>query len=89
MPNNQPLPAPTSAASPPLGAAAGAERGAAAGRRCRERIGRADQGRWTPAPARPDPVNALLAANAGRLAELLPLKWGRMAASPFAFFRGA
>jgi uncharacterized protein (DUF2252 family) len=44
---------------------------------------------WSPAPDRPDPVHALIAANAGRRADLLPIKWARMAASPFGFFRGA
>jgi uncharacterized protein (DUF2252 family) len=62
---------------------------AAAGRQCRETVPRASHGNWAPPPDRPDPVPALLAANAGRVAELLPVKWDRMAASPFAFFRGA
>jgi len=38
---------------------------------------------------RGDPVDAIVAANADRVRELVPLKMGRMAASPFAFFRGA
>jgi len=38
---------------------------------------------------RPGFVEALLAAVAGRRADLLPIRWGRMAASPFGFFRGA
>ena len=36
-----------------------------------------------------DPVQLILASTAGRLPELLPIKFGRMAASPFGFFRGA
>jgi uncharacterized protein (DUF2252 family) len=59
------------------------------GRSCRNVIKRVDQAEWKPSPQRPDPVAALLAANAGRVAELLPIKWGRMAMSPFSFFRGA
>jgi Uncharacterized protein conserved in bacteria (DUF2252) len=31
----------------------------------------------------------LIDASRDRLPELLPIKWGRMAASPFGFFRGA
>ena len=55
----------------------------------RKIVRRADQGSWAPASGRPDPVEALIAANAGRSAKLLPIKWGRMAASAFGFFRGA
>ena len=55
----------------------------------RKIIKRGDQGIWSPATDRPDPVQALLTANAGRLSEVLPIKWARMAASPFGFFRGA
>lgn len=36
-----------------------------------------------------DPVAILEAQNATRLAELVPLRWTRMAASPFTFYRGA
>ena len=55
----------------------------------RQTLRRADQGLWSPAADRPDPVRALVAANAGRRPDLLPIKWARMAASPFGFFRGA
>ena len=44
---------------------------------------------WTPAKGRPDPVATMLASEAGRHKHLLPLRHGRMAASPFAFLRGA
>jgi len=36
-----------------------------------------------------DPIDLLLGATTGRLPKLLPLKYSRMAVSPFAFFRGA
>ena len=49
---------------------------------------RVDQGIFQTA-RRSDPIELLLAANKGRVQELLPIKWGRMAASPFGFFRGA
>ncbi|MGW0508975.1 DUF2252 domain-containing protein [Streptomyces olivaceoviridis] len=39
--------------------------------------------------ARPDAVSAVAESNAGRLAELTPLRVGRMAATPFAFLRGS
>jgi uncharacterized protein (DUF2252 family) len=50
---------------------------------------RTDQGRLKEWAGRPDLLGTLLKASRGRLPELLPIKWGRMAASPFGFFRGA
>jgi len=38
---------------------------------------------------RPDPIDLLVGQGAERVAELLPLRYGRMATSPFAFYRGA
>ncbi len=38
---------------------------------------------------RPSPVDIVLASNKGRVQELIPLRMGRMAASPFTFLRGA
>ncbi|OJF09735.1 DUF2252 domain-containing protein [Couchioplanes caeruleus] len=37
----------------------------------------------------PDPVELLTAQDATRVPELVPIRYGRMLASPFAFFRGA
>ncbi|MGO4332340.1 DUF2252 domain-containing protein [Cupriavidus sp. 2TAF22] len=36
-----------------------------------------------------DPIALLEASNAGRLRNLIPIRYGRMVASPFAFYRGA
>ena len=44
---------------------------------------------WTATPDRPDPIAILERQAASRLPELVPIRYGRMAASPFAFFRGA
>jgi uncharacterized protein (DUF2252 family) len=44
---------------------------------------------WKPARDRPDPIALVEATNAGRLPDLIPLRWARMAVSPFAFLRGA
>src|SRR6516165_10124349 len=52
-------------------------------------VSRSAHGDWRAAPDRPDPVDVLLASNAGRLEELIPIRFGRMAASPFAFLRGS
>ena len=38
---------------------------------------------------RPDPLDLLAASNLGRQEDLVPLRMGRMAASPFTFLRGA
>lgn len=46
-------------------------------------------GRWEPGPHRPDPIALLEAQNAARFPDLVPVRWGRMVASPFAFFRGS
>ena len=44
---------------------------------------------WKPDKDRLDPVDLTLASNKGRMANLLPIRHGRMSASPFAFFRGS
>jgi uncharacterized protein (DUF2252 family) len=59
------------------------------GRGLRERSPRRAIGRWSPAGTRADPIDLLVASGAGRIPELLPIRYGRMLASPFAFFRGA
>jgi uncharacterized protein (DUF2252 family) len=59
------------------------------GRALRESTPRESHAAWTPATDRADPVATLLASNVGREPSLIPLRMGRMAASPFAFLRGA
>ncbi len=59
------------------------------GKSRRKLIRRAGHGIWRAPSTRPDPVATLLTANHGRQRNLLPIKWARMAASPFGFFRGA
>lgn len=59
------------------------------GRGLRSVLGRVDQGNWQPAGNRPDPILLLEQVNKQRLRELVPIKTGRMAASPFGFLRGA
>ena len=60
-----------------------------AGKALRERVPRTSHAKWAPAADRPDPVTLLKESDRGRLAELLPIRYGRMRQSPFAFFRGA
>lgn len=59
------------------------------GKSRRDALKRVDQGQFRVAPQRGDPIARLIAHDAGRIADLLPLKYGRMATSPFGFFRGA
>jgi uncharacterized protein (DUF2252 family) len=61
----------------------------AAGKRARSATPRSSHGAWAPATGRPDPIALLEAQAASRVPELVPIRYGRMAASPFAFFRGA
>ncbi len=60
-----------------------------AGRKARLRISRNSLGSLDARNRSFDPIDLLLAAGAGRLPKLLPVKYQRMAQSPFAFFRGA
>jgi uncharacterized protein (DUF2252 family) len=59
------------------------------GRAERDRVPRGHLGRWRPAKERPDPIGLIEEAHAGRLDRLVPLRVGRMVASPYAFLRGA
>ena len=60
-----------------------------AGRRERARLPRRILGQHEPAPDRPDPIAVLEAQGTTRVQELLPIRYGRMAVSPFTFYRGA
>ena len=59
------------------------------GKSIRKQVPRSSHGDWTPATDRPDPLDLLQAQDKGRLQDLLPIKYGRMLASPFAFLRGS
>ncbi|MFD8819358.1 DUF2252 family protein, partial [Streptomyces sp. NPDC059627] len=62
---------------------------AARGRAARKWAPRSAHAFWLPSVDRPDPVAVLERQGRDRLPELLPIRYGRMAASPFAFLRGA
>jgi uncharacterized protein (DUF2252 family) len=62
---------------------------AARGKAARGDVPRRAHGEWEPAPERPDPVELLQEQAASRVAELVPVRYGRMLVSPFTFFRGA
>jgi uncharacterized protein (DUF2252 family) len=57
--------------------------------RLTEHMPHAAHAEWTPPKHRPNPLDVIAAGNAGRQPDLVPLRMGRMAASPFAFLRGA
>ncbi|UJA20334.1 DUF2252 domain-containing protein [Thermoleophilia bacterium SCSIO 60948] len=59
------------------------------GKAARRETPRSSHEGWAPAPGRPDPVATLAADDAGRVPELLPLRYERVSASAFTFFRGA
>ena len=58
----------------------------AAGRALRDHVKRGELGRWRPREDRPDPVDLVEEAHSGRLEHLIPVRVGRMVASPYAFF---
>lgn len=61
----------------------------ARGRELRGVVPRARQALWEAPADRPDPVRLLELDAADRLPQLVPLRFGRMLASPFAYMRGA
>jgi len=61
----------------------------AAAKAIRKATPRSVHGTWEPATDRPDPVELLVEQNRTRVPELVPLRFGRMATSPFAFLRGS
>ena len=65
------------------------EASAGRGRKARSLVTRSSHGAWRPLVDRPDPVGQLELQAAQRVAELVPLRHGRMLTSPLAFYRGA
>ena len=61
----------------------------ATGKALRDATPRAAHGGWKPAKDRGDPIELLVESNEGRIPELIPIRFGRMSQSPFAFYRGA
>ena len=66
-----------------------ADERAAAGKTARVAAPRASHGEWKPPARRRDPVKLLEDQAKSRVPELVPIRYGRMLASPFTFFRGA
>jgi uncharacterized protein (DUF2252 family) len=62
---------------------------AAKGRATRAEVPRSSHADWQPAATGREPMALLDEQTASRVPELVPLRYARMAASPFAFYRGA
>jgi uncharacterized protein (DUF2252 family) len=60
----------------------------ALGRRLREQVPRSALGEWSPPVGRPDVVQQIMVSHEGRVGWLIPVRVGRMVASPYGFLRG-
>jgi uncharacterized protein (DUF2252 family) len=81
MGNDEGMETPDSYATP--------EERVAAGLAARKRHPRAAHANWEPPANRQDPIDVLVRQGETRVHELLPIRYGRMAVSPFTFYRGA
>ncbi len=59
------------------------------GKALRERCPRNAQAEWKPPAKRANPIDLLIENSQGRQEDLIPIRYGRMMANPFAFYRGA
>ena len=59
------------------------------GKERRKLVPRTSQGVWQPSQDRANPVELLVSQGASRVPELLPIRYERMAESPFTFYRGS
>ncbi len=71
--------------SPYLSAAERRAKGSA----LRDTVARASHAGWKPPKGRRDPIELLSESNVGRVESLIPIRFGRMSASAFAFYRGS
>jgi uncharacterized protein (DUF2252 family) len=65
------------------------EERAARGKAARSNVPRSSHAAWEPPRGRRPPEELFLEQDADRVPELVPIRHGRMLASPFAYFRGA
>jgi uncharacterized protein (DUF2252 family) len=61
----------------------------AAGKALRTKAPRTSHAEWAAAADRPDPISLLEENSRSRVKELVPIRYGRMSLSPFAFLRGS
>ena len=79
----------TNAAAGSPGGYVSADERRAEGKALRDATPRAAHGGWKPPKDRRDPIELLHDSNEGRIPELIPIRFGSMSQSPFAFYRGA
>ncbi|HEY4041356.1 MAG TPA: DUF2252 domain-containing protein [Rhodopila sp.] len=60
-----------------------------AGQALRKIVPRTMHAHWAPSPTRRDPIEILIESGRHRIASLLPIRYDRMRASAFAFYRGS
>ncbi len=82
-------PAKSNGAASVGGKKAPADAPTADGRTLRKQTPRSSHAEWSPPADRPDPIELLIETSVDRVPHLLPIRYGRMLQSPFAFFRGA
>ena len=61
----------------------------AMGKELRKTCPRSSHAKWTAPADRPDPVELIMESDKERIAKLIPMRHGRMAKTPFTFYRGA
>jgi uncharacterized protein (DUF2252 family) len=61
----------------------------AIGRSLRRRVPRKTLADWTAPATRPDPIKLIMISHEGRVDRLIPIRVGRMIASPYGFLRGS
>ena len=61
----------------------------ALGKKARAEVPRSSHAAFDPSADRPDPVALLEEQGSSRVPELIPIRYGRMLASPFSYYRGA
>src|SRR3954454_8593291 len=59
-----------------------------AGKALRDRVLRDQHSKWTSPRERKSPVTTVVESSKGGIADLVPIRYGRMMASPFTFYRG-
>ena len=59
------------------------------GKSLRKKCPRSSHAVWKAPDNRPDPLRLLEQSNQGRIARLIPIRYGRMVRTPFTFYRGA
>jgi hypothetical protein len=82
-------PKPAAGAPPQAGTCVFADERRAKGKALRDAASRILHAGCKPPEGRRNPIDIVLVSNEGRIPELIPIRYGRLSASPFAFYRGS